>query len=54
MGVPREFVGQLMRNHIPRLLLGTLVPGGTYLIKIEAIAENGQRVQALRSAQITR
>ncbi len=33
---------------------GTVVPGGTYLIKIEAIAENGQRVQTLRSAQITR
>jgi len=33
---------------------GTLVPNGSYLIKIEAVAENGQRVQALRPAQIAR
>ena len=33
---------------------GTLVPGGNYLIRIEAIAENGQRVHALRPAQVTR
>jgi len=33
---------------------GTIVPNGTYLIKIEAVAENGQRVQALRPAQIER
>ncbi|MEA3400635.1 MAG: carboxypeptidase regulatory-like domain-containing protein [Armatimonadota bacterium] len=33
---------------------GTVVPNGTYLIKIEAVAENGQYVQALQSAQVTR
>jgi flagellar hook assembly protein FlgD len=33
---------------------GTLVPNGAYLIRLEAVAENGQRVQALRPAQITR
>jgi|GEM_PF-4688960 len=33
---------------------GTLVPNGSYLIRIEAVAENGQRVQALRPAQIAR
>ncbi len=33
---------------------GTLVPNGSYLIKVEAVAENGQRVHALRPAQITR
>jgi len=33
---------------------GTVVPAGTYLIRIEAVAENGQRVQALRSAQVAR
>ncbi len=33
---------------------GTLVPAGTYLIRLEAVAENGQRVQALRSAQVAR
>lgn len=37
-----------------RSAAGTTVPAGTYLIKIEAVAENGQRVQALRPAQITR
>lgn len=37
-----------------RSTAGTAVPAGTYLIKIQAVAENGQRVQALRSAQITR
>ncbi|MGI5817193.1 MAG: carboxypeptidase regulatory-like domain-containing protein [Armatimonadota bacterium] len=33
---------------------GTIVPNGSYLIRIEAVAENGQRVQALRPAQIAR
>ncbi|MFW5866662.1 MAG: carboxypeptidase regulatory-like domain-containing protein, partial [Armatimonadota bacterium] len=33
---------------------GTVVPNGSYLIKIEAVADNGQRVQALRPAQIAR
>lgn len=33
---------------------GTMVPSGNYLIRIEAVAENGQRVQALRPAQVTR
>ncbi len=33
---------------------GTVVPAGTYLIRIEAVADNGQRVQALRSAQVAR
>ncbi|MBM3277844.1 MAG: glycosyltransferase [Candidatus Handelsmanbacteria bacterium] len=28
LGVPGEFVDQWLRNHIPRLLLGTLVPQG--------------------------
>lgn len=37
-----------------RSAAGTAVPSGSYLIKIEAVAENGQRVQALRPAQITR
>ncbi|NLO05589.1 MAG: hypothetical protein GX131_07130, partial [candidate division WS1 bacterium] len=33
---------------------GTLVPNGAYLIKVEAVADNGQRVQVLRPAQIAR
>ncbi|MFW5868017.1 MAG: FlgD immunoglobulin-like domain containing protein, partial [Armatimonadota bacterium] len=33
---------------------GSLVPNGNYLIKVEAVAENGQRVQVLRPAQVAR
>lgn len=33
---------------------GTMVPGGTYLIRVEAVADNGQRVQALRPVQLAR
>jgi hypothetical protein len=33
---------------------GTMAPSGAYLVKIAATAENGQRVQALRTLQVTR
>jgi hypothetical protein len=33
LGAPGEFVDQWLRNHIPRLLLGTLVPQGAEEIK---------------------
>ncbi|MCC7260931.1 MAG: hypothetical protein IT369_00275 [Candidatus Latescibacteria bacterium] len=33
LGVPGEFVDQWLRNHIPRLLLGTLIPQGAEEIR---------------------
>lgn len=33
---------------------GAMAPGGVYLVKIEAVADNGQRVHALRQVQVTR
>ena len=33
---------------------GALAPAGQYLVTIEAIADNGQRVQALRPLHVTR
>ena len=33
---------------------GTLAPSGQYLVRIEAVADNGQRVQALRPLHVAR
>jgi hypothetical protein len=33
---------------------GAMAPGGEYLVRIEAVADNGQRVHALRQVHVTR